>query len=553
MTLRHLGARYGLDLAVLALALVAFGSLAFYQLRLPGLYYDEAQDVVPTMQLLRGQPVDLLHGAGIHLGGRDFPVMVMDYVGTANTYAALPFFAVFGPGVEGVRAMTVVGAMLTLALTYVVGRQLFGRAAGAAAALLLAVQPSFVFWSRQGVHVTSLLTVFSMGALASLLAWRKSGKAFWLCLAALALGAGLGAKVLFLWFIAALALVALMSLVMRLAAPGARGRRLRALREAVGLRPWEPFAAVACFAAGAAPLILYNVWTGDTLDVLLDNASVSQSGVDNSDFLHNFHLRLDTFRVALDGDHFWFLGGLHAASLYPWFLLGAAIVAVGVLLLRPQARGLAAPVALVLTLVGVMLLESSFTISDTWPAHVYMFLPLVALVFGAALFLLWRHGGMSRVPFALGVAALALLFAQSLQVDYQYHRDLRETGGRRTHSDAIYRLSEYLDDRTDYSVLAMDWGIRYSVQLLTDGKVDPREVFYYSPEPPELFYHQVYGAMMDARPQLYVFHALEPKYPRLDQFIGFARQYDREPRLEQTITERDGTPAFLIYSVPSGG
>jgi len=77
-------------------------------------------------------------------------------------------------------------------------------------------------------------------------------------------------------------------------------------------------------------------------------------------------------------------------------------------------------------------LESSFTISDIWPAHVYMFLPLVALVFGAALFLLWRHGGMSRVPFALGVAALALLSAQSLQVDYQYHQDLRETGGRRT-------------------------------------------------------------------------------------------------------------------------
>ena len=44
---------------ILALILVAFLALTLFQLDLPGLYYDEALDVVPTMQLLLGQPVKL--------------------------------------------------------------------------------------------------------------------------------------------------------------------------------------------------------------------------------------------------------------------------------------------------------------------------------------------------------------------------------------------------------------------------------------------------------------------------------------------------------------
>ena len=54
---------------VVALAVALFLSLALYHYRLPGLYYDEAADVVPAMQLLKGQPVTLQRDVGLHLLG----------------------------------------------------------------------------------------------------------------------------------------------------------------------------------------------------------------------------------------------------------------------------------------------------------------------------------------------------------------------------------------------------------------------------------------------------------------------------------------------------
>jgi len=42
------------------LALLVYSALAFYQLALPGLYYDEALDLPQAVQLARGEPVVLM-------------------------------------------------------------------------------------------------------------------------------------------------------------------------------------------------------------------------------------------------------------------------------------------------------------------------------------------------------------------------------------------------------------------------------------------------------------------------------------------------------------
>ena len=102
--------------------------------------------------------------------------MVFDYVGSVSTYAVLPFFAALGPGVMALRLMCIAGGAATVALTYLWGRSLFhSRWVGAAAALLLATHPSFVFYARQGVHVSSLMALSSTPmALAILRALIKS-------------------------------------------------------------------------------------------------------------------------------------------------------------------------------------------------------------------------------------------------------------------------------------------------------------------------------------------------------------------------------------------
>ena len=52
-----------LDAIALVAALAIFLSLTLYQLDLPGLYPDEAFDVVPTMQIVLGHPVELQRNA----------------------------------------------------------------------------------------------------------------------------------------------------------------------------------------------------------------------------------------------------------------------------------------------------------------------------------------------------------------------------------------------------------------------------------------------------------------------------------------------------------
>ena len=110
-----------LDWLAVALMVALFIGVAAHQWRLPGLYNDEAYDVVPAMQLVLGQPVDLNRGAGLHLFGYDFPLMISDYQGVSSMFVVLPLFAIFGPGVGPVRGMTIGFGVIAIVLAYLLG------------------------------------------------------------------------------------------------------------------------------------------------------------------------------------------------------------------------------------------------------------------------------------------------------------------------------------------------------------------------------------------------------------------------------------------------
>ena len=97
-----------IDIGVSVLSLTVFFYVSLANISLPGLYYDEAMDVVPTMQIVLGQPVEAWAGVSISLGGRTFPVMIMSYLGTVCTYLMLPFFYFLGVSVFSLRLMTIV-------------------------------------------------------------------------------------------------------------------------------------------------------------------------------------------------------------------------------------------------------------------------------------------------------------------------------------------------------------------------------------------------------------------------------------------------------------
>ena len=185
----------------LAAALILFLGLTTYQLSLPGLHYDEAFEAVPAMQLLFHQPVTSFRGNGILLGEHLLPLMTQDYIGALNTYAAIPFFLILGVNPISLRAMAIAVSLLTLWLTYRLARALYGPAASVLAVLLLATNPTFVFWSRQGVFVTSATAAIGVGAVLMWLYWWRTSARRYALTGAFLLGLGVYAKLLFLWLI----------------------------------------------------------------------------------------------------------------------------------------------------------------------------------------------------------------------------------------------------------------------------------------------------------------------------------------------------------------
>ncbi len=470
----------------LPLALALFLGLALHQLSLPGLHYDEAREAgVNALQLVRGLPVEAFRDATLEIAGYAFPLMVQDYIGALNVYLVVPFLAFGGVNVIALRLLPVVTAALTLVLTYRLADRLAGRVAAGTAALLLAVNPSFVFWSRQGIFVTNITALLAVAAaMLALRAARHRRPADWLALGFVC-GLGLWAKLLFAWAIGAGLAVALMGLVSRRPAEGVRGgpAAVHIAPSPLGGMAWlrqalRPALGMAGLLAGVAPLLAFNLQTGGTLISIFSNLERSYYGVNNADFLPNLGRRASQLWALLDGEHLWYLGGAIPNQLAPWLaiaLLTSALIAWAAQ--RPRRLELITPLAGSLLFVALYVAQSSFTVSDLFITHYATGLPFLFLIAGLAASVLAQVMGRHGVALAL---ALTLIWAGSdLVTDVRYHQVLRFTGGHGTHSDAIYALAGHLIKQPEQPVVALDWGIAAPVYFLTAGKVNPVELFGY--------------------------------------------------------------------------
>lgn len=567
------------SILALFLALAAFLTLGAYQLDLPGLHYDEAREAgVNAMQLLTGQPVTAFRGATVQLGPWRLPLMVQDYIGALNVVLAIPFLGVGGIHVVALRWLPLVIGALTLLLAWRVAYSLGGPGAAAVAALLLAVNPSFAFWSRQGIFVTNLTALLFMASLLAAIRWWRRRERRYLWTTALLFGLGIYAKLLFVWVIGAMAGVALSAWAIARwggrpagsaaegepgkgeespAGPGARQRAHG------GAAAW--LVAGLCFLIPLLPLIVFNLRTEGTLAAIFGNLHKSYYGIDNSAYLANLQARAVQVIALLRGDHFWYLGEAFANPWAPW--LAAALVA--------GALAFGVGRSKVITLLGLFALaaaQSAFTVSDLFITHYALLLPLVPLSAGVAC-AAWMRGvaqgsrTRGRAP-ARGAptlqTALRALLAMvpvllvawwgvgDLSTTVRYHRVLHISGGYASHSDAIYDLASYLEHSGQSAPLALDWGLDAPVRFLTAGKVSPVEVFGYESlaAPDDAFADRVRGALADPSalflahsPQAVVFGG------RVEALQALAAQSGLHLREDARFAERNGRPLFEVYSV----
>ncbi|OQY27129.1 MAG: hypothetical protein B6243_13335 [Anaerolineaceae bacterium 4572_5.2] len=111
----------------LLLPISLFLAFTLYQIDLPGLHYDEAFEIVPAMQLLKGQPVNAFRESALTLFSKEFPLMTQDYIGALNTCGSVPFLLIGGATVAALRSYAIAIGLLTLLLVYGFTTELSGR------------------------------------------------------------------------------------------------------------------------------------------------------------------------------------------------------------------------------------------------------------------------------------------------------------------------------------------------------------------------------------------------------------------------------------------
>jgi hypothetical protein len=534
----------------LLFAIVAvFLTLALPQLSLPGLHPDEAQEVIPAVQLLRGQPVETLRGSGVTVFGQRLPLMIVDYIGTVNTYLAIPFLGLLGISVFSLRLMAVLISAVTLILLYRLGRALYTPAVGLAAAALLAVQPTFVFWSRQGVFVTYVTAPLTLGALlCGWRWWRGGGRPHALYAGAFLLGLALAAKLLTLWVMFGVG-----GAFAVLYAPTTwRALRERTLAPLGMSLTWAQVGLTAIsFTLGATMLVIFNLQTGGTWRTISENLGTSYYGVSNVAILENLKERFIGLKVVLTGEHFWYLGGVFSNPWWPraFAAMGLAALALTLWRARDEWRGLVFP----FLALALMTIASIFTVSALWFTHFALLTPWPALALAVALGQVVRHLRPAWLGGGLAALVLAGLVAIDTGVDLNYHVALRDSGGYGAHSSEVYRLVERLESAGDPQPYALDWGIQDPVQFLSEGEINPVELTGFEFEAGEAFAGRVAESLNDPG-HLYIFHSPEETiFPRRAAFEEVVAGRGFALADEEVIYDVSGRALFVLIRLDAEG
>lgn len=537
------------DFLILVGLLAIFAAAAIPQWHLPGLYYDEALDLVPAMQLVQGKPVKAW--SEIQIGGLELPLMTLDYVGPTSTYLAIPFFAILGPGVLAVRSMEIAVALAGLVVIYFFTKEFWNRSVAVVTILLLAISPSYIFWGRMGVPVSFPIVPISIATLWAFWRWQDRGSTRALYAAAFLIGLGLATKLTFIWFLLALfvGLLFLRFLSKRRESTQQEPATYAVLnRKTIG---WS----MLLFGLGGLPLWVYNFKGLGTLRAVETYlASPQNYGVAQLDFVANLGQRLKDFFQFLDGGWFYSLGGTFSDPLaLPIFL--AACLYLFFQSLRDrlgfEQRKL---VFVAILLSGILLASVSIVVPGGGARHLVLLFPYPQILVALAFVHLWQRAGTRNGARLLAGMPLLVFLASQASVVLQYHYALADTGGVGHYSDAIYDLEVYLEEKGAWNPAALDWGFAKNLEILSQGEVNPIEIFGFGQKPYPCMAQDLYPLLRADPQRLYLFHSPgHTAFPGRKKVLeGVVESLGNSLVLDKTFYQRNGPAVIEVYRLQKG-
>jgi hypothetical protein len=261
--------------------------------------------------------------------------------------------------------------------------------------------------------------------------------------------------------------------------------------------------------------------------------------------------KLQTWAALYDGSYIERLmssGGLfgqmykHSSNAHSllWFVLPIAMVALLVICIFPQRireRRVAGCLLLgfVLTTVGVFVMPGAVRIH-----HAVLTYPFPQLIIAAACTLLWQRSSSGLVQRGTQIAILVtllILLASQIQAIRKTEQLLSETGGRGWWSNVFDDFCRQNADRSDLTIVSLDWGFNEQLAFLTNG---PKllEPFWTFP---------IFKDALPALPQepqyVYLVHSPEYSLLRYDLLYLDAARSDDHAEV-QPYADRQGQVVF---------
>ncbi len=445
----------------------AYAVVALQQVTLPGVYMDAVNPDYMAVLLLNRHPQSIEPWLlpGNLLFGKA-PMLISFYHGSQQLWLGLPFFALFGTGVTGIRLTHAMFALGVLAALYaLLSRTGMKPWLAALACATLAIDPAFSYAFRTQSYITLAPAAWLLLALYALLRAGAPGARArrWLFVAGVAYGLSVVGYFIYAFFAPALA-YALFAARPTATRPSVAWSTVACGVLLGGSTYLVGYALLAYQLGGIAPLWSYFQQTQRALNAFSEQPDLVTrlthvGATIESVFGNWFH------HTVMFGEH----GEVPATPFKTALLLIAPLL----LWVRLEFRR-AAPLALRLLVVMIVCYVAVGTTFGTRLSghHFMVLLPLsygalaLALVASCATPPSWRTTSTFAVP------TLLVLVGLNVAGQVVEGRRLHETRGVGYFSDAINRLAADLDAMPAKPFLVTpDWGLQMPVALLTGGRV----------------------------------------------------------------------------------
>ena len=481
----------------------------------------------------------------IRISHHSVPTMLTSYLGALKTWIYAPLFRMWPPSVLSLRLPVLLVGAATIWLCFLLMCRVCGRRSALAAALLLATDVTFLLTTCFDWGPVAFQHLLLVSGVLLLVKFHQDGGKPALYAGFFLLGLGLWDKALFVWSLTGLGVATIAVFP-------------RELAQYLRLRVILP--ALLCLAAGAFPLLVYNLKSrGNTLgsNAVFASEAIAPKFAElkvtlNGSGLLGYMIGEDWMdhprlpRTALERFSLWVhekSGDQRAGFNWPSFLL--ALLLVPVLWPTPARR----PLLFTLLYLTVTWLQMALTagaggtvhhIALLWPFPVFF----IAIAFAEASRLLARFG---KAALALAVMIIA---GQNLLVYNQHLEQFIRDGGYGSWTDAIFPLADDLRRYNTSKIYITDWGILDSLRLLNQGGLDLYITFdlLHQPKlgPVEM---QTLLAEISDPGHVFVGHItpLEAFKGVGEHLSQWARSGGYEPLHLETVCDGNGRPVFEIF------